>query len=223
MFCRNALYRGLKPVLVSLGSSNFIYFYTFHGLKTLQKNSAAQNDLLLGIVSGIINVLTTTPLWVVNSRLKSSQPEHFSGLLDGLIHVSATEGLSSLWSGLGPSLMLVSNPAIQFTVYEALKRRFESKSAMGFFLMGATAKAVATVLTYPLQLVQARQRYGKDGKIGTAALLLSILKRKGPAALFQGLEAKLLQTVLTAALMFMAYEKIAKFVFMLLMRRPQKL
>lgn len=216
------MYRGLKPVLMSLGSSNFVYFYTFHGLKSLINSSEVQNDLMLGIVAGAVNVLLTTPLWVVNSRLKSSS-QHYSGLLDGLVHIANAEGLSALWSGLGPSLILVSNPAIQFTLYEALKRKFVPKSAAAFFLIGAAAKAVATVVTYPLQLAQARQRHGSDGKMSTAALLLAILKQKGPAALFSGLEAKLLQTVLTAALMFMTYEKITSFVFTLLMRRPHNL
>jgi adenine nucleotide transporter 17 len=39
--------------------------------------------------------------------------------------------------------------------------------------------------------------------------------------LFKGMEAKLLQTVLTAALMFAAYEKIATFVFKLLLNRQK--
>lgn len=45
-----------------------------------------------------------------------------------------------------------------------------------------------------------------------------ILNRYGIQGLFRGLEAKLLQTVLTAALMFMTYEKIAKTVTSLLLR-----
>lgn len=213
---------GLKPVLISLGSSNFVYFYTFHGLKSLVNSSAIENDLMLGIVAGAINVLLTTPLWVVNSRLKASPSQYYSGLLDGLVHIANCEGLSALWSGIGPSLILVSNPAIQFTVYEALKRRFSPKTAGTFFLMGAFAKAIATIVTYPVQLAQARQRHGKDAKINSAALLLSILRKNGPAALFSGLEAKLLQTVLTAALMFMTYEKIVNFVFRLLLKRWKK-
>lgn len=208
---------------MSLGSSNFVYFYTFHGLKSLIKSSEIQNDLFLGIIAGTINVLLTTPLWVVNSRLKSPTPQHFTGLLDGLVHIANVEGLSTLWSGIGPSLILVSNPAIQFTLYEALKRKFNPKSAAAFFLIGAAAKAVATVFTYPLQLAQARQRHGRtDGKMSTAALLLAIMKQNGVGAVFSGLEAKLLQTVLTAALMFMTYEKIARFVFVLLLRRSRK-
>lgn len=215
-----SLYRGITPVLQSLGVSNFVYFYTFHALKKLDKS--AHNELILGVIAGIVNVLSTLPLWVVNSRLKIDKQSAYSGLFDGMVHIANTEGLRALWNGLGPSLMLVVNPAIQFTLYEALKRRIPAKTATSFFLLGALAKAGATIATYPLQVAQARQRHGQNKDMGTLVLLLSIIKRSGPAALFQGLEAKLLQTCLTAALMFTTYEKIVRFVFMVLMRKSVK-
>ena len=45
--------------------------------------------------------------------------------------------------------------------------------------------------------------------------------RRGGLAggVYKGLEAKMLQTVLTAALMFVLYEKISQFVFLLLLGR----
>lgn len=67
------MYAGITPGLTSLGTSSFIYFYTFHGLKRYMQgymHTSTQNDLFLGIVAGVVNVLVTTPLWVVNSRLK---------------------------------------------------------------------------------------------------------------------------------------------------------
>ena len=84
--------------------------------------------------------------------------------LDGLIYIWRVEGLKKLWAGTLPSLMLVMNPAIQFMTYEAIKRRvFASLNglqppAWTFFVIGAIAKAVATALTYPLQLVQTKLR-----------------------------------------------------------------
>lgn len=134
-----------------------------------------------------------------------------------MVHVANTEGISALWSGVGSSLVLVSNPAIQFAVYEALKRHIPAKSASAFFLMGAIAKAVATMATYPIQLAQSRQRNGKN-KMNTLVLLYALLKKKGPQGLFSGLEAKLYQTVLTAALMFVTYEKVVRFVFIIFLR-----
>lgn len=46
----------------------------------------------------------------------------YVNITDGLLQISQEEGLSSLWSGTGPSLVLAGNPAIQFMVYEAIKK-----------------------------------------------------------------------------------------------------
>jgi hypothetical protein len=43
-------------------------------------------------------------------------------ILDGLVKITSEEGITSLWSSTIASLMLVSNPSIQFMVYEKLKR-----------------------------------------------------------------------------------------------------
>lgn len=84
--------------------------------------------------------------------------------IDGLIKIVNSEGIEALWAGTLPSLLLVINPAIQFMTYEAVKRRLSSKfgnrqlSSALIFLAGAVAKTVATVVTYPLQIVQTKLR-----------------------------------------------------------------
>ncbi|ODN05079.1 Peroxisomal membrane protein PMP34 [Orchesella cincta] len=231
------LYRGLLPVLESLCVSNFVYFYSFHGLKSYMSRrgeASAVRDLLLGSLAGVVNVLTTTPLWVVNTRIKmqglpgdNQQKVRYRGLIDGLYKVWKIEGLRALWAGTVPSLLLVINPALQFMTYESLKRRLKLKygdkelSSFIYFLVGAAAKTVATVLTYPLQIVQTKLRHGHkmEGLRKDASLLeiiQAILQRHGLKGLFKGMESKILQTVLTSALMFVIYEKIAAFVFRLM-------
>ncbi|KAJ9589827.1 hypothetical protein L9F63_027914 [Diploptera punctata] len=112
--------------------------------------------------------------------------------------------------------------------YEGLKRRIhafygeENLSGITYFFIGAVAKAVATILTYPLQLVQTKLRHGHNYEdlpqdAGTIQMTLYILKKYGIAGMYKGMESKLLQTILTAALMFAAYEKISNFVFKLLL------
>lgn len=86
-----------------------------------------------------------------------------------------------------------------------------------FYFSGALSKSIATIITYPLQVAQTRQRRLQEGRLSTAAILLRLMKRNGVKGLYQGLETKMLQTVLATALMFMCYEKIAQFVFLLLL------
>jgi adenine nucleotide transporter 17 len=58
----------------------------------------------------------------------------------------------------------VINPAIHFMTYEGVKRRLRLKygdrefSSLVYFMIGAVAKTISTVLTYPLQIVQAKLR-----------------------------------------------------------------
>ncbi|KAJ0178246.1 hypothetical protein K1T71_006069 [Dendrolimus kikuchii] len=211
-------YKGLSPVLQSLSISNFVYFYTFHGLRRTSSKTSALQDLMFGIVAGSINVILTSPLWVVNTRMKL-EATSYDNLFQGLIYLFKKEGLKGLWSGTLPSLLLVSNPAIQFMVYESLKRNFIAKGSFDTykaFMIGASAKAVATTLTYPLQLIQMRLR------AGTSLKPLFRDMRSKPLAIFRGLEAKLIQTVMTAALMFLIYEKLVRLVLTIMRVRLSK-
>ncbi|XP_072550525.1 peroxisomal membrane protein PMP34 [Salminus brasiliensis] len=235
-----SLYRGWFPVISSLCCSNFVYFYTFNFLKRVmvqdKRQSRPGKDLVMGFISGAVNVLLTTPMWVVNTRLKLQGAKfrneelhqtHYEGIFDAFSQIIAKEGVGTLWNGILPSLVLVFNPAVQFMFYEAMKRKAgrggRKVSSVEIFLIGAIAKAIATSATYPLQTVQAILRFGqyksqeKGGPLGSLRnvvdLLMDRIKRNGVIGLYKGLEAKLLQTVLTAALMFVVYEKIAAVTF----------
>jgi adenine nucleotide transporter 17 len=50
----------------------------------------------------------------------------------------------------------------------------------------------------------------------------AIIARSGLKGLFKGMESKILQTVLTSALMFAIYEKIAAFVFRIMRIKKKK-
>ncbi|XP_068193255.1 peroxisomal membrane protein PMP34 [Antennarius striatus] len=236
-----ALYRGWFPVICSLCCSNFVYFYCFHSLKASWlrgKQSSPSTDLIAGFAAGVVNVLVTTPLWVVNTRLKLQGSNFhssdirvttYNGIRDAFIQIIRNEGLGALWNGTLPSLLLVLNPAIQFMIYEGLKRQLRrgiprELSSIEVFIMGAVAKVIATITTYPLQIIQSVLRFGQvsDSKEKSKllsslrtikSLLVSRVRKYGMLGLFKGLETKLLQTVLTAALMFLLYEKIASCTF----------
>lgn len=218
-----------------------MYFYTYNAFKSIYKKLIAENpkaaidpitNLVIASAAGIINVLATTPLWVAGTRLTvqsgksgaNDDRKPYTGVADCLYRIAKEEGVGALWKGMGPSLILVSNPSIQFSVYERLRTVLEKRgkaiTAVQFFIIGAIAKAVATIVTYPLQIAQSRLRADRGNTnpqernyTSTVDVLQKIAKTHGVMGWFKGMEAKLWQTVLTAAFQFLTYEQIQKIVF----------
>lgn len=148
----------------------------------------------------------------------ASQAADGPGVFSVVYRTWTVEGPGALWRGLGSSLWLVSNPVIQFFAYDLLKALYlgdEAVSSVQAFVIGAIAKALATVATFPLQVAQSKLRAHKDqggqGRpelSGMVPCLKYIVRQAGMQGLFTGLWAKLLQTVTQTALMFAIYEKI---------------
>jgi len=237
----SALYKGLQSYLVSLAISNFIYFYTYNLLKVFHKKinpntkiTVVQN-LLIGAIAGCINVVLTCPLWAANHRLKfqrgkSDGKKPYNGLFDAVVRIAQEQGVGELWSAVWSSLMLVSNPTIQWVVYEKIKQfrasgqERKSESALESFVFAALSKSISTVITYPIQVAQTRQRVGhgakkegaKDHHSSTFWVLLEIFKSDGILGWYSGMDVKLLQTVLATAFHIMCYEQIKEGIFALM-------
>ena len=85
----------------------------------------------------------------------------YKGVVDVIMRIIAEEGYQKLWAGVSSSLLLCCNPAIQFAVYETVKKAIIARKGKGqkkalssleAFVLGAVAKLIATVTTYPLQV-----------------------------------------------------------------------
>jgi len=244
-----ALYRGLSATLISLGCSNFVYFYANNLFKVLLRKFTGKEvtvlqNLFVASLAGVINVFLTCPLWVANTRLKlqkrKTDSEKFKGTFDAIKKIAEKEGVLALWNGTSASLLLVSNPTIHFVVYDKVKslllarvleKGLKHLSSFEIFLNGAIAKASATVLTYPIQMAQTRLRSAATLKEGekesihkyrnTTDVLLKVFRTDGILGWFAGLNAKLLQTVLTAAFQFLCYEHIKALIFRFLAKQKK--
>lgn len=65
-----------------------------------------------------------TPEEICNCKWYN-RPKYFEGTVDAFVKISRTEGFTSLWSGLSPTLVLaVPATVIYFTTYETLKQKF---------------------------------------------------------------------------------------------------
>lgn len=70
-----------------------------------------------------------------------------------ILNLYKENGIKAFFRGLNQSLILVLNPVIQFVIYEWLKNRLGGRSLI-IFLIGVISKAIATILTYPYQVVR---------------------------------------------------------------------
>lgn len=145
------------------------------------------------------------------------------GFFDIARQVIRDDGIKGLWQGLTPSLIMVSNPALQYAFYETSSRwrlRRSGKSTLSaaeVFVLGAMAKFGATMATYPLMVVKSRlQVVSKDMEDermryrGTLHALRRMTEEEGLGVFYKGITTKLTQTILAAALMFTVKEKLAE-------------
>jgi len=180
--------------------------------------------------------LLSNPLWVINTRLilagKKIQSEQNNSNPKSSLFLSIIkeEGIFAFWKGIVPSLILVSNPAIQYSLFEKLKAIIEKKtggklSPIYYFLLGALAKTIATFITYPYILIKSRlqmKTVDHEGSLkynGTMDALIKIFKYEGILAFYQGMSTRLTSSVLNAALLFLLKEEITNFFFMLLKKK----
>merc|ERR1719160_1050855 len=99
------------------------------------------------------------PLEVVATRLQAEGPAG-RGFISVLWSILDTDGLEGLFRGFWFNMALCVNPAIQNTCFDRMKEsllrsakksgRAASLSPLQAFVLGAVAKAIATVVTFPL-------------------------------------------------------------------------
>jgi adenine nucleotide transporter 17 len=213
------------------------------------KGLSTFESMLAGFIAGSATTIISNPIWVIQtnqavrtmssssassstststSSTASSSTDNLKpikklGFIETIYSLLEKEGPAAFWRGIGPALVLVINPILQYTVFEQLKnklmagrtrklRAIGSTSAaqltdMDFFFLGALSKLVATSLTYPYIVVKSRFQAGhissNSGQYKSSFhALLTILHKEGLAGLYKGIGSKLVQSVLTAAILF---------------------
>ncbi|OVA06673.1 Mitochondrial carrier protein [Macleaya cordata] len=244
-----SLYQGLGTKNLQSFIAQFVYFYGYSYFKRLYlrksgtKSIGTNANLIIAAAAGACTAIVTQPLDTASSRMQTSAFGKSKGLWETL-----SEGTwSEAFDGLGISLLLTSNPAIQYTVFDQLKQSLlkdqlknktgsesspEALSAFSAFILGAVSKSIATCLTYPAIRLKVTIQAADPDDDGTeeaqpkspktiSGALKSIWKREGLFGFFKGLQAQILKTVLSSALLLMIKEKITKttWVLMLAVRR----
>ena len=114
-------YQGLSPLIIANGLAYGIYFVSYQKLKAIlhtDPNSMISIMQCSGL-AGCIGSLVTNPFYVLQTR-QTKENKPMLSILQKLLN---EQGILALWKGILASIILVTNPIIQFVVYEWLKKR----------------------------------------------------------------------------------------------------
>jgi len=154
-----------------------------------------------------------------------NRPKYFSGTADAFLKISKTEGVTSLWSGLSPTLVLaIPTTVTYFTMYEQLKHQIDhlrksnvySKDKISFdtetprwvsLTAGGLARLLAVTLVNPLELIRTKMQSQKMPWSDVHKCLHDIVRTKGVRGLWNGYTATLLRDVPFSALYWPLYDQ----------------
>ncbi|GLB41508.1 putative mitochondrial carrier (TC 2.A.29) family protein [Lyophyllum shimeji] len=228
-----ALFKGLGPTLVGVIPARSINFYTYGNGKQIianHFNNGEENTyvhLTAAAVAGIVTGTATNPIWVVKTRLQLSASHDASSQRvignswNTIRDIMKHEGIRGFYKGLSASYLGVTEGTIQWVLYERLKRitaATEGKGGiqewLGMLGSAGTAKCVASLITYPHEVIRTRLRQPSVNGVvkytGLVQTLRLVIAEEGARSLYGGLSAHLMRVVPNAAVMYSIYEGILR-------------
>ncbi|RBR25974.1 uncharacterized protein FIESC28_01247 [Fusarium coffeatum] len=166
-----------------------------------------------------IDGITSAPPPPAECAVEEVQRRTFSSTFDGLRKIARNEGVTTLWRGLSPTLvMAIPSNIIYFTGYDYL--RFNSNSPFSRFsdtsaplTAGSAARVLAATAVSPIELVKTRMQ-AASGASTTNHLVEAFESVKGMVgthgytALWRGLTLTLWRDVPFSGLYWWGYESI---------------
>ncbi|KAH9074851.1 mitochondrial carrier protein RIM2 [Lactarius deliciosus] len=235
-----ALFKGLGPTLVGVIPARSINFFTYgNGKQVIANNfnNGQENSyvhLCAAAIAGIATGTATNPIWVVKTRLQlsashkvapvpasSSPASFFGGSVSMIRQIAREEGVRGFYKGLSASYLGVTEGTIQWVLYERLKRLSagnEGKGGLqewaGMVCSAGTAKCVASLITYPHEVLRTRLRQplvnGHKKYTGLVQTIRLVIAEEGARSMYGGLSAHLMRVVPNAIVMYSIYEGILR-------------
>ncbi|CAK4085377.1 unnamed protein product [Aphanomyces euteiches] len=237
-----SFYKGVEYKAAQSTISKFLYFYAYTAMTQMllspnAKSLSTAANLVVGYLAEMFHLPISLPLEVVITRMQTSKGgDAKQGFLDLLKSIWKENGgkWTAFYKGFSAYFVLCLQPAIQFTVFEQVKKIYlkaykpttTSLSAIEAFLLGAAARCLATLVVFPYirakVIVQAKTKAAQgEGETQESmyGILQKLVQEEGVASVYRGLTPELTKGALSAAFMLMVKEKIEAYVtlsFMLL-------
>jgi solute carrier family 25 protein 39/40 len=141
-----------------------------------------------------------------------ARPARFTGTVDAFVKIARYEGVTSLWSGLPPTLvMAVPATIVYFTTYDQLKymmgyQEFDPSTQYVPIWAGTTARVLTTTIISPLELIRTKMQSEQLSYRQVGVALRSSMEQGGVRSLMRGLGPSLLRDLPFSALYWYGYE-----------------
>lgn len=134
-------------------------------------------------------------------------------LKDAFIKITRNEGITSLWSGLPPTLvMAIPATVIYFTVYDQLRDFINSKIKSEHqplwvpVISGGCARTFAATTISPLEMIRTKMQSKKLSYLEVGQAVKSLIQNQGLFSLWRGLSATILRDVPFSCIYWANYE-----------------
>ncbi|KIK55381.1 hypothetical protein GYMLUDRAFT_47936 [Collybiopsis luxurians FD-317 M1] len=231
------LYRGVGPNVAGNASSWGFYFLFYNMLKKrasggdITKPLPSHEILICSAQASAVTAVMTNPIWVVKVRMFTSppgSPHAYRGLFNGFGSIVKSEGVQGLFRGTSLALVGVSNGALQFMVYERMKKwGFDMKqrqylregrewnphvdklSNTSYTVMSASSKLIALSATYPYQVVRSRIQNDSQLYPNIRSTISRTWSQEGVRGFYRGLATNLVRIIPGTCVTFVVYENLA--------------
>ena len=212
-----SLWSGLQPTLLMSVPGTVLYLTAYEEARNrLAKSSplgAAWAPLVAGGGARAVVATVSSPLELLRTRMQATAGA--DGLAATAARAVRAGGVSSLWTGLTPTLLRdVPFSCVYWSIYESLRRRAKAAhpqqqlTTSASFAAGAVAGSIAALVTTPLDVIKTRQQLlgGGGGNGGAPLSVLGVARSEGVAALFAGVVPRLARVAPANAIMIASYE-----------------
>jgi len=229
-------YAGIETSAFQSATEKALYFFAYTGFKNVytflsgNKKMGAAVNLLVGCMAEWAHLPITLPLDCWTTQIQTGDNGNKTPLAILVTMLSEGDGIRGMYKGIQAYTILCLKPAIQYTVFEQVKRIMMLKksskrghdantlTSLEAFLLGMVARTVATIVTFPylrakvvLQSQKSSNAHGDDenSKPSIPSMIAKMYMTGGVEKCFQGIGPELTRGVFSAALMMMVKEKIS--------------
>lgn len=218
-----------------------------HGSSTRKSETQAKlqshHFFLSSTVAGFVGQIVTNPIWVVKTRMMSTDrnaPNAYLTTAAAFRGIYREGGIKLFYSGCFTSFAGVFQGSLQFAIYDTMKQKYleHQEAAHGVspgngengpakmsdgatFAMSTAAKAISTVALYPYQVVRSRlQAHDGAARFGSGVNQVSkrLWKEAGFRGFYKGLVPGVARNMPATWVTFLVYENMKPY----LMRREEE-